>query len=195
MSKFTKQALIESFLKISAEKPIEKITVRDIVEDCGVNRNTFYYHFADIYALIETLLMCVTEKAVLCSRKEASLSAGCNAIIAWIREHRESFRNIYFTIGRDSVEYAISKVFDNAMLAHVKHRAKGQELVLRESDALLIVDVCRNVFFGALADWMKRGFRNDPSEYLVRIEGVFGDAITDAIRRSAALPPSLHEES
>ena len=30
----------------------EKITVKDIVEDCGVNRQTFYYHFQDIYELL-----------------------------------------------------------------------------------------------------------------------------------------------
>lgn len=43
MAQFTKQAIINSFLKLLEETPLDKITVKDIVEDCGINRNTFYY--------------------------------------------------------------------------------------------------------------------------------------------------------
>ena len=55
MSSFTKKAIVESFLKLLKEKPVEKITIKDIVEDCGINRNTFYYHFDDIPSLMEEI--------------------------------------------------------------------------------------------------------------------------------------------
>ena len=48
MPQFTKAAIIKSFSKLLDQKSFEKITVKDIVEDCGVNRKTFYYYFADI---------------------------------------------------------------------------------------------------------------------------------------------------
>ena len=41
MANFTKKAIRDSFVKLLNEKPISQITVKDIVEDCGVNRNTF----------------------------------------------------------------------------------------------------------------------------------------------------------
>ena len=189
MSKFTKKALVDSFLKVCAEKPIEKITVRDIVDDCGLNRNTFYYYFADIYALVEELLTEVTEEAVLCSRESGTLHAGCNAIVLFIRLHRDAFRNIYSAMGRDSVEYAISKVLDPAMLHHVRRRAEELNVSLHDADAQLIIDVYRNVFFGALADWMKRGFRNDPSESFARVELLFEDSLDSAIQNAGKLPP------
>ena len=44
MPNFTKKAIRESFIKLLNERPLNKITVKDIVEDCGVNRNSFYYH-------------------------------------------------------------------------------------------------------------------------------------------------------
>ena len=56
MPNFTKQAIKTSFIKILNEKPLNKISVRDIVEDCGINRNSFYYHFQDIPALIEEIV-------------------------------------------------------------------------------------------------------------------------------------------
>lgn len=45
MANFTKQAIKASFMKLLSQKPLNKISVRDIVEDCGINRNSFYYHF------------------------------------------------------------------------------------------------------------------------------------------------------
>ena len=48
MSVTTKRALAETFKKLLSKRGLNKITVKDIVEDCGVNRQTFYYHFHDI---------------------------------------------------------------------------------------------------------------------------------------------------
>ena len=52
MSEFTKQALATAFKELLEKRHINKITVKDIVEICGVNRQTFYYHFKDIYDLL-----------------------------------------------------------------------------------------------------------------------------------------------
>ena len=53
MSDTTKRALETSLKNLLLKKPVNKITINDITEDCGVNRATFYYHFKDIYDLIE----------------------------------------------------------------------------------------------------------------------------------------------
>lgn len=41
---------------------MEKLTVKDIVEECHITRQTFYYHFEDIPALIQWVLDRSTEK-------------------------------------------------------------------------------------------------------------------------------------
>ena len=48
MPGFTRQIILHTLTELMNEKPLSKITVKDIVERCGVNRNTFYYHFRDI---------------------------------------------------------------------------------------------------------------------------------------------------
>ena len=53
MSQVTKRALAASLIKLLSQKPLDKVTVKDIIEDCGVNRQTFYYHFKDIYDLVD----------------------------------------------------------------------------------------------------------------------------------------------
>ena len=57
MSQTTKRALEASLKKLLLEKPLNKITINDITEDCGVNRMTFYYHFKDIYDLVDLSLI------------------------------------------------------------------------------------------------------------------------------------------
>ena len=56
MANFTKQAIKTSFIKLLNEQPLNKISVRSIVEDCGINRNSFYYHYRDIPDLIEEIV-------------------------------------------------------------------------------------------------------------------------------------------
>ena len=56
MASFTRKAIMESFVTLLNEKPLNKITIKDIVEACGINRNTFYYHFQDVPDLIEAIV-------------------------------------------------------------------------------------------------------------------------------------------
>jgi probable dihydroxyacetone kinase regulator len=51
-SNITKKALAQSLKELSTKKKLDKITVADITEHCGVNRQTFYYHFNDKYELL-----------------------------------------------------------------------------------------------------------------------------------------------
>ena len=53
MSNTTKQALEASLKKVMLQKPLDKITISDITLDCGISRMAFYYHFKDIYDLVE----------------------------------------------------------------------------------------------------------------------------------------------
>ena len=61
MSQMTKRALEASLKKLLLQKPLNKITISDIAEDCGISRMTFYYHFKDIYDLVEWV--CVEDAA------------------------------------------------------------------------------------------------------------------------------------
>ena len=64
MSQITKRALEQSLRNLLREKPLSKITVTDITEDCGISRMTFYYHFKDIYDLVEWACMEDAAKAL-----------------------------------------------------------------------------------------------------------------------------------
>ena len=72
-STLTKRALEQSLKRLLATKPLAKITIADITEDCGISRMTFYYHFKDIYDLVE---WCLEEDA-------ASVLNGAQTVETW----------------------------------------------------------------------------------------------------------------
>ena len=53
MTNATKAALEASLKKLLLKKPLDKITINDLTTDCGISRMAFYYHFKDIYDLVE----------------------------------------------------------------------------------------------------------------------------------------------
>ena len=77
------------------ERPLSNITVKDIVEKCGINRNSFYYHYQDIPALIEEI---VKEEAEQILEKYPSVSTivECfDALIEFASHRKRAIMHIY----------------------------------------------------------------------------------------------------
>ena len=55
MKNLTKQAIRDELIRLLNDKPLSKISVREICDDLGINHNTFYYYFSDIYAVIQEI--------------------------------------------------------------------------------------------------------------------------------------------
>ena len=85
MSQMTKRALVASLKELLAEKPLDKITVTDLTEHCGVNRMTFYYHFKDIYDLVDWIL---TEDAVKAMEGRQSFDTWTEAFLDILHQIR-----------------------------------------------------------------------------------------------------------
>lgn len=72
MSVFTKREIKNTFLEMLEERPLNQITVKELTQQCGINRNSFYYHYQDIPALIEEI---VTENADEIIREYSSIDS------------------------------------------------------------------------------------------------------------------------
>ncbi len=95
----TKKALAESLKKLMRAKPFSKITVTEIVNDCGVNRKTFYYHFEDIYALLRWIF---EEEAVNILKQFHQIDdydGAMSFIVDYIDENRDLLKNAYDAFG------------------------------------------------------------------------------------------------
>ena len=51
----TRQSIVNAFIALRSGKPLEKITVKELCEKAQINKSTFYFHYADIYDLSDSL--------------------------------------------------------------------------------------------------------------------------------------------
>lgn len=98
MPSFTKKAIKESFLKLLNERPLNQITVKDIVEDCGINRNSFYYHFQDLPALAEEVVKENTDRIIAEHAATSTIEECLDVAIDFALKNRRAAR--IFTILR-----------------------------------------------------------------------------------------------
>ena len=80
MSTITKRALAEALKKMMEKKLLSKITVTDLAEACGINRHTFYYHFRDIYDLVEWIYCSEVELSLIHIFLGREFSYGCEGL-------------------------------------------------------------------------------------------------------------------
>ena len=100
MSLATKRELAAALKKLIAVKPINKITVRELVAPCGMNRNSFYYHFEDIYALFKWMVEAEAVEVV----KQYDLMMDYHEVINFVLDYVESnqylLTNAYNAVGQ-----------------------------------------------------------------------------------------------
>ena len=110
VSKLTKRALAASLKKLLAQKPLSKITIADITEDCGMNRMTFYYHFQDIYDLIDWICQEEGERAFQGRKGYNTWQEGFIALCHAVIENQAFILGVYRSVQREQVENYLGRV-------------------------------------------------------------------------------------
>lgn len=169
MSQLTKYALAQSLQKLLKERPLDKITIKDLVEDCGVNRQTFYYHFQDIYDLIAWSLN--TEIDELLKSKDtqnSDLKKQLSLVFRYFEDNRQIILN-----GFDSVNHMqYENIVEEYARTHLKEKLAlvPKSAFLSEEECAAILDIYSCGFSGLFLKWIELGM---PQEYHVKIEYYF----------------------
>ena len=167
MANFTKRAIQESFLKLLTERPLSQITVKDIVADCGINRNTFYYYFEDIPKLIESIVEDDAEKIIqsypTIEKFENCLDAAINFVLA----KKRAVYHIYHSANREIYEMYLWKVCDHTINAYVTSVLRGKSV--QDSDLAIVKEYLASLAFGLFSRWLKNDMNDDIRSMLSRL--------------------------
>ena len=104
MQNATKYALEASLKKFLLKKPVDKITISDLTNDCGISRMSFYYHFKDIYDLVEWACFEDASQALQGKKTHDTWQDGLMQIFEAVRENKPFILNIYHALIRDQIE-------------------------------------------------------------------------------------------
>lgn len=159
VTSLTKRAIRASFLKLLNERPLNKITVKDIVEDCGINRNTFYYHFSDIPALIDAI---VQEEAAELFKAHPTISSYEECIrlaIQEIQKNRRAVLHIYNSANRDIYEHYLMQMCQYIVETYFNTLLGGK--TINQQDREIIVTVYSCQCFGLFIDWLNNNLSDE----------------------------------
>ena len=181
MSQITKRALEQSLKNLLQQKPLSKITISDITEDCGISRMTFYYHFKDIYDLVEWACAEDAARALQNKKTYDTWQQGFVQIFHAVRENKIFVMNVYRCVNREQVEKYLVPLTDQLIMGVITERAAG--MTVREADQQFIAQVYSYAFVGIMLDWIRDDMRADPEELVNRLAMVIRGGITQALER------------
>lgn len=165
MPSFTRKAIMQSFMKLVDQRPINKVTIKDIVEDCGINRNTFYYHFSDIPALIEAI---VQEEAAELFQTHPTITSYEECIhlaIQEIQKNKRAVLHIYNSSNRDIYEHYLMQMCQYIVETYFNTLLGDKKIDRRDREIIVTVYSCQ--CFGLFIDWLNN---NLSDEFPQRVE-------------------------
>lgn len=163
----TKQILEESLKKLMLQKPLDKITIRDLTEDCGISRMAFYYHFKDIYDLVEWSCLEDATRALAGKKTYDTWSEGLVQIFDAVYENKPFILNAYRCISRDQIESFLFHLTSDLLMNVVEEKAEGTSI--SEEDRRFIADFYKYSFVGLMLDWIKQGMKENYEEIVHNI--------------------------
>ena len=184
MSQMTKRALVASLKELMAEKPLDKITVTDLTEHCGVNRMTFYYHFKDIYDLVEWTCQEDANIALAGNKTYSTWQQGFLNIFHLVLENKTFILNVYHSISREHLERYLYQLAYDLLIGVVEEKAVG--LSVSDRDKAFIADFYKYAFVGLMLNWIREGMKEDPTAIIDRLSVLIHGDITRALHKYSA---------
>lgn len=156
MSLTTKRALAESLKKLLARRSLDKITVKDIVDDCGVNRQTFYYHFHDIYDLVEWIFRDAAQTLSGQKLDYDNWGTGLEVLLEYMLDNRILILNAYNSISHEVVSDYIKEFLRPFAERVVRTQAGNMATPGNEEDLKFVVDLVTLMASGFTMEWVGR---------------------------------------
>ena len=181
MSQVTKRALEQSLKNLLLKKPLTKITVGDITDDCGINRMTFYYHFKDIYDLVEWSCLEDAKRALDEKKTYDTWQQGLLQIFKAVQENKPFILNVYRFVHREQVEKYLQPLVAQLLLNVINEEAAG--ITVRDEDKQFIAQIYSYMFIGLMLDWIKDDMREDPQQIVEKLSKLIKGSVSVALSR------------
>jgi probable dihydroxyacetone kinase regulator len=150
----TKKMLAASLKRIVSNKPFSKVSVSEIVQDCGVNRKTFYYHFTDVYGLLKWTLeqeaITVVAQFDLISEYEEVVCFVMN----YVEENNPFLKNVYNSMGRDTLKQVFFQDFVQIIENLIRQGEKLKEVQISDDYRRFLSTFYTEALVGILVDWI-----------------------------------------
>lgn len=187
MAQMTKIALAQSLKQLMADKTLNKITVKEIVNLCGVNRQTFYYHFRDIYDLLDWMFVNEGNEFNRLYPIQDDHDDGESAVrnmCLYLKDNKDMVINIYHSLGREMLDRYLCREMEK--LLHETLHKRAEVYGANEEDLSILIGFYKHAFVGAMLDWVQDGMKGDVDVIVKRIMPLLKGTFDLALKRMAS---------
>lgn len=167
MSEVTKRALASSLRRLLMKEPLDKITIKELTDDCGISRSAFYYHFQDIYELVEWTTFEKLGRKLSKSVEEGNWKEIIRTIVTDFDEDRQFVLTVYHYINYEMINKYVDRAMNKLMPMIMGELPEG--LNVTKSQQQMVLDFFRAGMEGTLFQWVGNGMKESADEVISRL--------------------------
>ncbi|WP_286155038.1 TetR-like C-terminal domain-containing protein [Bacillus sp. FJAT-27264] len=186
----TKNALAHSLKGLMEHTPLNKITVKHLVDDCGLNRQTFYYHFQDIFELLGWIYTTEALESIAQYRSFNTWTDCFYRIFCYIESNKAFCCNTLDSLGRNHLDAYLYSVTHDMIMGVIRELSEGLEV--SSADKEFIANFYTLAFTGLVIQWIRNGMKEPPKQIIEKLSELLEGNFVKALHTYGNKPaPSL----
>ncbi|MBQ8983636.1 MAG: TetR/AcrR family transcriptional regulator C-terminal domain-containing protein [Lachnospiraceae bacterium] len=172
----TKNAIEAAFLKLLRERYFEKVMVKDIVEECGLTRNTFYYYYEDTYNIVEDITMREVERLIANMKPGDSFFDLASDTLEFFDENAMVAKHIFDSSKKEEIYRYIRSAMDVVIQKYIGMqdsafaRSYGS---LSKDDKDRLSRICQYILHGMIGDWLSQGMTYSLKDEMYQLRDLY----------------------
>ena len=177
----TRQQLADSLRELLRVHSFDHITVRDIVDHCGVGRQTFYYYFQDKYDLMNWIYTQETEPYVRQIEEGMDWAEGITEICRLFRREKGFYRSLLREVGPNTLSAFLRELTSDLAMVGIRRMTEGSGVDADEFR--FTADFCSIALVGMLNEWANRGMKEDPAVFVQKMQEILQGSVQAELQR------------
>lgn len=179
MARRTQAVIMQAFIGLLAQKPLDKITVKDVIEEADINRNTFYYYYENIQDLLDAFFEQELQKFSESTERTDSFAKEYIRACASIRDNRRAIHHIYLSENRQLISNYLKTAAEQFVGRFVREAAAPY--ALDEAGISYVMHLYSYSVLGITMQWIQKDVPLDPNLPEL-LESTFNASVDNIIR-------------
>ena len=184
---YTKNLIKKEFIKLLEERSFNSITISMLADRCEINRNTFYYHYDDVYSLVKEILSDEIKRVDQEFNSTASWEKSLISASSFFLDNKTAAQNLFRSIDKKDTDLYLYKICESVMTMYVENECLTKNIKAKEEDKTLVIDFYRAALVGLLEKWILDGMEKSPDDFINRLGKLFDGNIERSLRISEKL--------
>lgn len=169
MQQFTKKEIKSSMLRLLQSKSLDSIKVKDLIDDIGISRNTFYYHYHDIYDVLKDIFDDTLTEFNKPSTERFEWEKAFQKMSEDSLIKKNIIKNIFKSRYSDEIKSYVTNIVGDVVYGRIKAEFVSENKQVDEYDLKIITTFYKHAVTGTFFEWVYNGMDLPPKEFMEKL--------------------------